>query len=151
MRELARSITSNLSGLIISKAIPKLESIGYFEQWYSGSSMKWHDMIKVEDEGRLFYAMLVGSQGVNLGKVGFYGMINQDKFYDEKSFLINGLILTYSKKREYLGGEKSSSKIRIGKGMPEQMVGILGESKEKILETAKLLKLPLEEEVATNS
>ena len=131
----------------IFRAVPGLntgEVIGFFEQWYIGN-LKWQG-IKLEDESKLTYGRLVSEgQGIPLGKVGFYGMVAQNKFYDESSFLVNGVIITDSKRREYFGKNKSGSlRIKVSENMPERMFTILGETQEIVLETAKMFKLTLE-------
>jgi len=122
---------------------------GYVEQWYSGGS-HWEG-IRVDEE-KITYARLVGGgQGLALGNVGFYGIGLQDKFYDEKSFLVNGVVLTHCARRENFGRKESLPKMKVSERMPEHILSILGEEREKVLETAKLLRLPLEEVVCSHS
>ncbi|MBT4135812.1 hypothetical protein HOD75_04740 [archaeon] len=135
----------------IFRMVPELnteDSAGYIEQWYLGDS-DWEG-IRVEDENPLTYAKLVGGgQGLPLGNRGFFGIIEQDKFYDERSFLVNGILLIHSNRRENFGRKKSDlPEVKVGKNMPQQILSIIGETQEKVLETAKMLKLPLEEYVS---
>lgn len=153
MIELKRR-TGNGQIAYIFRAVPELnfgDVSGFVEQWYVGGSES--QGIKVEDKDKLMYSELVGrGQGVPLGNIGFYGMVAQDKFYDETSFLINGTIITSSKRREYFGRKESDlPKIKVAENMPEQILTILAETQDKVLATARMLKLPLEERLLIRS
>jgi hypothetical protein len=149
MREIQRSKGSGQIAYLF-RAVSELnhrEVSGFIEQWYYRCD-DWQG-IKVDDTERLVYAEIVGrGQGLTLGKIGFYGIVAQDKFYDEESFLVNGTILVVSKRRENFGRKESDLPII---KVSEQMVSILDETSERVLETARLLKLPLEEVVLANS
>ena len=144
MKELERSSgDGNIN--FIYKAVPELnlENVkGFFEQWYSGD-YKWRG-VRVGDAKKLAYAEIVSKgQGLPLGEGSFYGIHAQDRFYDGQSFLVNGSILTASKRREYFRGKEGLRKIKVSENMPKQIVSILAETEERVLETARLLRLPL--------
>ena len=148
MRELKREKSGQF--VAIFRMVPELNADdgGFLEQWYFGEGFEWEG-IRVKNEKKLIYAEMVSDgQGLYLGPNGFYGINVQDKFYDERSFLVNGAILTASKRRENFGRNKAASqKIKVGEQIPEKMISILAESKKRVLETAGLLKLPLESEI----
>ena len=98
---------------------------GFVEQWYFGGR-EWEG-IRVEDKDKLEYPRLVGeARGLPLGNTGFYGINCQNKFYDEKSFLFRGIIITYSKRREFFGRIKSKRpEIKVATEMPEIIVTLL--------------------------
>jgi hypothetical protein len=125
---------------------------GYIEQWYVGES-SWQG-IKVEDPRKLEYPMLIGElQGIPLNNSPIFGINCEDKFYDTRSYLLNGTVLTYGARREEFGrpkpGKKGepSMKLQISERMPLIIVRIISKTKESIIETASKLHLPLEEEV----
>lgn len=153
MIELKRR-TGNGQIAYIFRAVPELNLgnlSGFVEQWYFGCS-EWQG-IRVEDKEKLVYPEIVGrGQGIPLGDIGFYGMVAQDKFYDESSFLVNGTIVTSSKRREYFGRKESDlPKINVSERMPEQILTILAETQDRVLATARMLKLPLEEGLLVGS
>jgi len=163
MIELKRRSGSGEPSHIFS-SVPNLNPVevsGYIEQWYFGDA-KWNG-IRVAKFEDLTYAELVGrGQGTSLGERGFYGIGDQDKCYDESSYLVNGSVLTVSTRKENFGrGEptplivvdrtapkKPTSIMRVSKTMPEKIVAILAEKKDRVLETAEMLRLPLEETVS---
>ncbi|SRR3989344_3763424 len=121
------------------------KSIGFVEQWYVGNS-NWQG-IRVGNKDKLDYVMFIGQiKGFPLNNASFYGFTAQDKFYDESSFLVNGTIITTSKRREYFGRKESElCKIKVGETIPEQILTILAETQERVLATARMFNLPLEE------
>ena len=146
--------TGNGQIAYIFRAVPELnlgDISGFVEQWYIGGS-EWQG-IRIEEQDKLLYAEIVGrGQGIHLGKIGFYGMVAQDKFYDEESFLVNCAIVTSSKRKEYFGRKESDlPKIKVGERMPEQILAILAETQDRVLATARMLKLPLEEKLLVGS
>ena len=134
---------------INSNSTPTHTLRGFFEQWYFGERA-WEG-IRVADKEKLEYPRFVGEAfGLSLGNTGFYGINCQPLFYDEKSFLYNGVIITHSKRREFFGRVKSKRpKIKVATEMPETIVTLLAEKQEAILELAKRLHLPLEQAVLT--
>ncbi|MBA7686764.1 hypothetical protein ES703_95222 [subsurface metagenome] len=140
------------------------DTAGYIEQWYFGGSQSWEG-IRVKNRELLKYAGIVSrGQGFCLGKKYFFGMGLQDCLYHNMSSLVNGVLLTESIRKEFVekdhprrqkikrdDDQEETSKIMVGKSMPEMILTILAETQEKIKETAKLLKLPLEEVVMPDS
>ena len=88
--------------------------------------------IRVYDEKALKYAEAVANgQGLDLGPRGFYGFTCQEMFYDDRSFLVNGSILTSSTRREYFGRKTVSAvglpRIRVDESLPKRIVSIMAE------------------------
>jgi len=131
------------STMVIFKLVPRLNrDPGYIEQWYHGDDSG--KGIRVDDEKVLKYPMFVGNgQGIYLGRTGFYGIVEEDKFYDLSSYLVNGAILTCGERRGWFGGREGGMKP--DPKMPLRILKILAETKERVIETAKILRLPLEE------
>src|SRR3989344_3301749 len=119
--------------LVLIRTVPTLpvNGAGYIEQWYCGGHDQF-DGIKLDDIKKLEYAFFVSSaQGFQFSNRGFYGITCQDKLYDEVSCLVNGAILTYSTRREFVGRKESPlPKIRVSEILPERILGIMGETRE---------------------
>tara|TARA_Y100000310_G_scaffold163491_1_gene163287 strand:- start:1445 stop:1921 length:477 start_codon:yes stop_codon:yes gene_type:complete len=152
MWEVKRRFSGDLDNLVLFRSVKEFGSGStYFEQWFFADSPSWKG-VRVKDKKILEYAGTVSrGQGVNLGNYYFLGMILQDKMYQNRSALVNGVIITQSLRRKYF--EKSRSlirresekiqKIRVGENMPEIILTMLAETEGKIQETARILKLPL--------
>lgn len=115
---------------------------GFMEQWYLGN-YEISEGISVEKSEILRYSKIIANtEGIFIGKKHFCGFANQEKMYEEKSYLTNGSCVTYSIiKDEYI------SKYNSLKSLPKEMISIIAETEERILETAKILHLPLESRV----
>lgn len=112
------------------------------EEWYSSDNEQFGRRgVYVGDQEVLRYAEVVASGlGIHLRGFQNYGWALEEKFYDHHSYLLNGVIITAGKRREYFGG---GNKIKVSDSMPESILKIISESKERLLDTANSLKLPI--------
>lgn len=149
MIKIGRKRLEKLDDTVIYRMVPELNTrdvLGYSESWYSGGHFGFPG-IKIDDKDKLEYAHIVAKgQGLYLGEMGFSGIVKHGLFYDEQSFLVNGVVLTNSLRREYFRkGKPEISDLKVSREMPKQIITLLSEKSERILETAEMLKLPLQE------
>lgn len=145
----------NVMGLRIldlntSEVIGEKDRVGYIQIWYAGGSPNFKGIqISNEKTNKLEYIQFLGGvQGIQLGDKPFYGMACQEKFYDGLSYLLEGVLMTYSERRKFFGEEKPDSKFsrfRVSEAMPEQIVSFVSDDKNALISLASGLKFPLEE------
>jgi len=117
---------------------------GYLGQWYSEGNM--FEGVKVDLNKIVFAKFNSAVHGVSLSAKAPLGINHHHKFYDSSCFLFNGSLGTYSVRKENFGDESTAhlEPVKIGESMPLVILSILAEKEEKVFETARKLKLPLE-------
>jgi hypothetical protein len=138
----------SLNDLVLFRYVPELnhgDEEGYVENWYTGGKERYPDYpgINVEDAEVLEYARIVScGQGIFLGNSVAWGIIAENKFYDIRSFLVNGVVVSNLIRKEEFG--KEGSGIRVSDSMPSALIRIISERSQRLIETARLLKLPVD-------
>lgn len=99
-----------------------------------------YDGIRVDDISVFgFVNMVLRENGLHIPKISFNDDILHEKLYDKQCFLFNGTIVVYGQiKKDHLKAQEVMH-------YPMEMIKIIGEDKQRRIDSAKKLQLPLED------
>lgn len=123
------------------------KTVAFSERWkweeeespYPGISIKKEQITKIPMH-------IARHQGFYLKSNPFLTEINEEKFYNHESWLLNDLILTHGQLKENYSPENPQMSFDFSQ-RPKRTLTIISQSKESIMNFAKKLKFPLEEKV----
>ena len=115
----------------------KSSALGYCEEWYAWD--KSSRGIRSTVEALKYVEIVSPTEGIPLGTHCAIPASSSFRFYDSNSFLINGAIVSHCT----LKPPKNTRAGPIAFDGPPNLIIMIAESKERIVQTARLLNLPL--------